>query len=423
MNKSRLAVILALPLVALVTAPSGCSSDDAVTGNPTPDTGVAADTGTPVDSSTDTAEGDLTPLPKVDDPGAGAILFTASGEVLALGGYDFPPATAGAPAFIDGWEVRFTRLIVTVDKIKLYENPDTSPTDQSKVGDLVAEVDGPWAVDLHKGGPLDGKGGSDEKAFPIAALKNQNKKGGAAFDATKRYAFGFDTVAATKTAYNANLDAAALADYKEMVANGWVVLYVGTATWKGGSSCTTGDSTYDFTKLPKVVNFKFGFKSPTTYVNCQNPDNKGTPFSGEEAQRGIQIDATKTTIGQVTIHTDHPFWESVEHDSPAHIDQIAAHYIGTDPATAKVEDFVGISFTGFKDKNGKNLPWRSCVADPAAKSGQMAFDPKSVPVNPSGTPDKALRDYADYMTYNQSTQGHLNSDGLCFVQRNYPSPP
>jgi hypothetical protein len=34
-----------------------------------------------------------------------------------------------------------------------------------------------------------------------------------------------------------------------------------------------------------------------------------------------------------------------------------------------------------------------------------------------------MRDYADYLTYNQSTQGHLNSDGLCFVSRNYPSPP
>jgi hypothetical protein len=34
-----------------------------------------------------------------------------------------------------------------------------------------------------------------------------------------------------------------------------------------------------------------------------------------------------------------------------------------------------------------------------------------------------MRDYADYMTYDQSTQGHLNSDGLCFVSRHYPSPP
>jgi hypothetical protein len=43
-------------------------------------------------------------------------------------------------------------------------------------------------------------------------------------------------------------------------------------------------------------------------------------------------------------------------------------------------------------------------------------------VDPSSTNGSALRDYYDFFTYNQSTQGHLNSDGLCFVQRNYPSP-
>ena len=33
-----------------------------------------------------------------------------------------------------------------------------------------------------------------------------------------------------------------------------------------------------------------------------------------------------------------------------------------------------------------------------------------------------LRDYYDFATYNQSTQGHLNADGLCAVIRNYDSP-
>src|SRR5947209_17581212 len=38
------------------------------------------------------------------DPGAGGVLFAASGEVLALTGYPFPPANAGDPAFVDGWD-------------------------------------------------------------------------------------------------------------------------------------------------------------------------------------------------------------------------------------------------------------------------------------------------------------------------------
>ena len=120
--------------------------------------------------------------------------------MLALGGYAFPPATANAAAFVDGWEIHFTKLLTTIDKIKLYANPDTSPTDQSQVGPLVAEVDGPFAIDLHKGGPLPGKGGSDEQAFPIATLQNQNKNGGQDFDPAVRYAFGFDLVPATASA-------------------------------------------------------------------------------------------------------------------------------------------------------------------------------------------------------------------------------
>src|SRR5256885_15838085 len=51
----------------------------------------------------------------------GKIQFTASGEVLALGGYGFPPAS-GAVAFVDGWEIRFTKFLTTIDKIKLYTN-------------------------------------------------------------------------------------------------------------------------------------------------------------------------------------------------------------------------------------------------------------------------------------------------------------
>ena len=38
-------------------------------------------------------------------------------------------------------------------------------------------------------------------------------------------------------------------------------------------------------------------------------------------------------------------------------------------------------------------------------------------------PAEAIRDYYDYIRYTQSTQGHLNSQGLCFIDRQFPSPP
>lgn len=356
----------------------------------------------------------------------GTVLFVASGEVLALGGYPFPPASADDPAFVDGWEVKFDALLVTLDKITLSENPDKSPTDQSKTDEVVAQVNGPWAVDLHKGGPLMGKGGSDEQAVAIATIADQNLKGGAPFDATRRYAFGFDIVAASAAAKAINLDAQGTTDYADMVKNGWTVLYVGTATWKG-SSCKTNNMAYDFTKLPKVVKFRLGFKAPTTYSNCQNPDNDpAKAFDAEEHQRGVQIKANATTIAQATVHTDHPFWETVTHDAPAHFDALAAlaskNMAGDFVVT--LEAAKGVNFTAFKDASGKALPWRSCLDSytPPNTAMTMGFDTMGVPYQPNGDPAAALRDYYDYMTYNVSTQGHLNADGLCFVTRRYPSP-
>ncbi len=360
----------------------------------------------------------------------GTILFDVSGEVLALGGYAYPPANAGDPAFADGWDVQFSEFLVTVDKIKINENPDTNAGDQSQVGKLIAEVDGPWVVDLHKGGPLPGKGGAGEQAVQLATLDNQNMNGGAAFDADSRYAFGFDIVNPTANAKNVNLDAQGMADYQLMQQKGYVVLYVGTATWKGdtaGPLCTTGKpGDPEFTKFPTVVNFKLGFKSPTTYINCQNPDNDpAKPLGTEEHQRGIIVKSNQQVIGQLTVHTDHPFWESFVHDSPAHFDMIAAQHTGEGmTVSATEEDVIGVDPTAITDKQKNAVPWRGCVMGYAPPTtGQMSFDPLMIPVVPGGDPTKDIRDLYDYMTYNQSTQGHLNSDGLCFVQRHYPSPP
>jgi hypothetical protein len=356
-------------------------------------------------------------------PSGGGIVFTASGEVLALGGYGFPPATVDAPAFVDGWEVKFTRLLVTVDKITLSENPDRNPGDESQTGALVAEVDGPWAIDLHAGGPLPGKGGAGEQAVQIATLDNQNKNGGKPFASDSRYAFSFDVIPASATATAVNLDDAAKADYAEMVQRGYTVLYVGTATFKG-TGCTPVDPAFD--ALPKVVDFKLGFASPTSYVNCQNPDlDPAKPLGDEEHERGIAIKANQAVTAQLTLHTDHPFWESFVHDAPAHFDMIAAQYAGaTGTPTAVLEDLKGVDPTALTFKDKSPLPWRSCVSSYTPPSaGQMGFDSKGVPVSPSGDPATSIRDLYDYMTYNQSTQGHLNADGLCFVKRRYPSPP
>jgi hypothetical protein len=355
----------------------------------------------------------------------GTIQLTASGEVLALGGYTYPPADMNSPAFVDGWDVKFEKVLVTVDHITFSEMPDLSPTDESQTGKVVAGLDGPWAIDLHAGGPLPGEGGAGEQAYPLATLANQNLNGNAPFDATVRYAFGFDIVPATASATKLQMDPSD-ADYAEMVAKGWTVLYVGTATWKGGTGCTSSLPAFDFSQLPSVVKFRFGFKTPASYINCQNPRNDPAKGLGdEEHQRGIQVKGNQTVVAQLTVHTDHPFWESIVHDSRLHFDALAALAVKDAQGNYVVtlDNTVGVNYTAFKFQDA-SLPWRSCLDGytPPTPNPQMGFDSLSIPYRPGGDPGMALRDFADYLAYNQSTQGHLNADGLCFVERHYPSP-
>jgi hypothetical protein len=339
-------------------------------------------------------------------------------------GYPFPPANVDDPQFYDGWDVAFERVLVTFDDIVLSANPDKDSGDQSKTDSVVASVKGPWAVDLHRDGPgnIDGKS-PGERAIPIAAMARQSNGSAFATDGT-RYAFGFATVAATEQALKVNLDAPALADYAEMVEKACAVMYVGRATFKGDAACNVGRENW-----PAVVNFRLCFQSPSTYLNCQNPDNTGTPFPSEETQRGIAFDANASVIAQLTFHTDHPFWDSVLHGSPAHFDAFAARAVGHDGGTPTVslEDTKGIDYTSYKDALGNAVLWRYCAEPPTDThpklTGPMAFDPQSVPHAIGNDPKTGLRDYYDFATYNQSTQGHLNADGLCFVKRNYDSPP
>ena len=390
-------------------------------------------------SLADGAPAALAPFTPPADPGPGGILFTASGEAAAVTGVAFPPATAGAPVFVDGWSVRFTRLLVTVDDLTLSAGPNVSPGDESCTEPAVAKLTGPWAIDLARAAPgdLPGKGGGGERAVAIAALAGGFDTGGAT-----PYAFGYDVVPAVTAAMNVNLDPDDLVDYARMVDDGCTVLYAGTATFQGTScTCPTPadpnhactDRGAGWPQFGDTVPFRFCFKSPASYLNCQNPDNSGEPLPGEEAPRGIYFQKGSSVIAQVTIHLDHPFWDSVLHDTPAHFDQFAARVAGQGPPgthvtfpTVTLEMTQGVDYTQVTDAQGARLAWRACTAPDASIHapfvGPMAFDAQSVPHAPGAEACTGLRDLYDFATYNQSTQGHLNSDGLCYVVRHYPSP-
>jgi hypothetical protein len=372
------------------------------------------------------------------DPGANAVWVTISGESNALVGYPFPPDNFQADTYmVDGWEFQIDEYIVNVDDVVLWSNPNADPTNQGDLSRMtqVAHLAGPFVVDLHKGGRIIGQGGAPEEATPLGVILNQNDNGNAAFDSTTTYGFGFSTVPATYDAYNVNLDEGETADFALMVQKGYSVFYSGTATWKGGASpygCTQtgddGDAGYDFTRMPQTMSFKLGFATPTKYENCQNMSLQGIPNSGEDYPRGIQTSPSQSAIAQVTVHMDHPFWESFAENSPVHWDQIAAQYVGQSNPQVHVEDMAGVTFYAFTDATGTPLPWRNCSGSyyTPPGDGQMWFDTLSVPVNPQGVCTTAscpaIRDYYDYIRYSQSTQGHLNSQGLCFIDRQYPAP-
>ena len=354
-----------------------------------------------------------------------SLLVTISGEGSATEGVGFPPGPGGGePYFVDGWEVSYEHVLVTVGSVSVSEGPDTNPNDQSVTGPQVAEVVGPWAVDLAKEGPLDSKE-QNGKSFPLSRITHQNKKPGTpAFDATSKYAFGYSLVAAGGGVQNVNLDDAAQAAYRTMAQNGWSVLLQGTATWKGEQgtpACRSTNAAYDFNRFPRAVKFSFGFKAPVNFKNCVNPELQ--PIDS----RGVQTATNAQTTAQLTFHLDHPFWESLTEDAPLRWDAIAARRsaaAGAGPASVDVTlSDLAFDLQAPRDAQNAPIPWRTCgpVAPGERSSGTVSYDPVNVPVNPAGGA-AGLANLLDYMTYNLSTFGHLNNDGLCFPDRQYASP-
>lgn len=370
--------------------------------------------------------------PPPPNPGKGAVLFTISGEALATEGFAFPKTSDQEVTFVDGWSLSFERLLVTVDGITLADAPDSDGNDPEKTGKVVARATGPWAVDLAKNDPSYPRAkGGEGRAVPLAALAAQNANGGAAFDtAGERYAFGFDTVPASRDAINVNLGPAALADYERMIVEGCTSLYVGTATWNGdasGVTCAPAPGTNEvLDALPKQVAFRLCFKTPTSNLNCQNPDNDpAAPLAGEEHQRGVAFRANTSTTAQLTFHVDHTFWLSVEEDSPATFDAFAAAAVPNgESATLSMENLAAVDFQNVRTRDNAPLPYRNCVAsDWTPPPGNVSFYSGSVQnVGPTGDPASGLRSLADFAAFTTSTQAHMNADGVCYVRRRYASP-
>jgi len=400
MSISKTLRVMALVLAASATY--ACSDDDNNAATPTP--------------QADAGEGGATTDPDGGTPVAkkNGFQFTVSGEDLAINGYEFgadPKANGDPPAFVDGWEVKFEHLIVTVGTIELKADPDKDPANPETQGPVVASVAGPWAVDVSLGGDVVGKSGSpDEKTVAIATI--DTKSDGTAFDPAQRYAFNYDIVPASASAKLVNLDAAGKALYETAKTNGWAMIYAGTATYKGPAPAAGSV----FEKIPKEVKFTFGMRNPASYINCQNTDLQ--EIAAEEFPRGLQSSADKPTVAQITIHTDHSFWSKLNVEgTELHFDPIAARAstygtVGAATGTVTLDDLVNVDITGFRTKNDEVLPARSVVSDYSAPAGQLAFDA-------NGTSFAKANSFAAFMQYSATSGGHLNADGLCKVKNNF----
>jgi hypothetical protein len=338
-----------------------------------------------------------------DGKKSGSLEITVSAEALGANGYAFPPAAGQEVAFVDGWAVNFQRIIVAVANIRLSEVPDKDPGDQSVVGKEVAVRPGPYVLDLKMPGNAVDKGSAGMVAIrlPIDDLTGP-------FDLEQRYAFSYDLVDVTPNATFVNV-AADDPDVLSMIESGQRVLMTGRAEFKG-QSCISSVASYDFSSLPTPVDFRFGLEGPVSYVNCQNPDNTGEAIEGEEFQRGIQLLPNGVTTAQITVHTDHLFWPTTTHENLPLFNQFAANASPSGAAASvDLEMLESVPVPIVTDRNGADLPWRSCVDASMyvlpTQPATMTFD--------AGTLE--ITNLHDFVQFNAMTMGHLNADGLCYV--------
>lgn len=338
------------------------------------------------------------------DPGPRGIVVTASGEDLAIVGYAWAPGATAAgdpPAFVDGWAVRFDHVLVTVADVWLARDPDTDPANPLATGPIVARDAGPWAVDLSRGGPIAGKSGEpDEKTVALTAFD------GAALDPTQRYAFGWSFATASAAAKPVNLDAEGAALYERARQGGWAMVFTGTATYAGDAAAAGTP----FAKMPRSVRFTLGLANPSRYSNCRNTDLMQI---GGEYPRGVQPSATRATVAQITLHTDHLFWDALAVEgAPLHFDPFAAvastYGTGADEGQTTNAELAALDVTGFQTRAGEALPWRSLVSDWGAPNGQLHFEANGIPLRPRNG-------FLSFLEHAAASGGHMNADGQCTI--------
>ncbi len=352
---------------------------------------------------------------------------TFSGETLGISGLPFQPVNQGDPYFVDGWNVSFSEYIFVVANVRLNPDPLKDETWQDMGSPSVAVKAGPFVMDAHQAAGFKGKDGV-EPASGLFLWTQQDD--GSAFDTSVRYAFSYDEVKAQVPAYNVNLTDAELPDYDLMVQKGWDKFIRGTATYVGtGTYANTTDpdagaiAQAHFAALPTTVNFAFGWNDSTSMLNCVNYD--WTNSEDNLADRGVETNPSGTYIAQITMHTDHVFWDKLRQEGAnLRFDPIAA-YAPLDGGTLLINDSPQKIETTFSD--GLKLPDRAPFQpNPSPNAGAIGSDGTGdgtqVILNVHGT--TGLADALNvFMAFSAQSQSHLNAQGLCYIVEQNASDP
>jgi hypothetical protein len=306
-----------------------------------------------------------------------------------------------------------------VGNIRLNPDPLEDQTWQDMGAPPVALEPGPFVMDAHRASGFTGKDGVE----PASGLFLWTQKDdGQSFDTSARYGFSYDEVPARIPAYNVNLADAELGDYDLMVQKGWDKLVRGTATYVGTgiySDAIDPDAgaaaQAHFAAMPATVNFAFGWNDSTSMLNCVNYDWHNSEDS--LADRGVETSPIGTVTAQITLHTDHVFWDKLRQEGAnLRFDPIAA-YAPLDGGTFFINDSPQKLQATFSD--GTKLPDRAPFqTNPSPNAGPIGNDGTGdgtqIVLNPNGTtgiPD-ALN---AFMAFSAQSQSHLNAQGLCYI--------
>ena len=359
-----------------------------------------------------------------------SIRVTFSGETFGVDGLPYPGNCNGGPDalfFVDGWSVSFDEYLVVVDNIRL--NATAGNAIQTDVGSLVASsTSGPWILDMHKPSGFVGADG-EEPAGALYLFTGPNS--GGSFDPAVKYAFSYDVVQAKAGIVNVNLsDSQVSNEVAQMISKGWSKFVKGKAVFVGTAGYP-GDATLDakFKAFPQTVYFSLGWDDHDSAINCNNPDFNLA--EDDPAGRGVQVTPTGAVYAQVTLHTDHIFWDQlIIHGTPLHFDQIAAWATAanSNPSTPLAIDQVLGKPLAATFADGTPLPDRG-PTQPTAACYDSSFQPNPAQLtfhlsgSAGSVPSSVVKNLADFMAFSGQSQMHLNADGLCYNTGQHASDP